>query len=180
VPARPCSSSYRPPWRIGRRRRGSKARPAKLEKARVRGPRRIDTSRYPSLGAVNRTAKNPFAKPFAILENARLSVRSNIMDMADVSGIEIVRYVQEGRRRSRPRPKTFQRPCFPTPHTSHTVGTSQPAVGRRPGRSQPWEGGQQVTTWPRISQFDECWEVEKVRRESSTAQASGGLFFLSD
>jgi hypothetical protein len=28
-------------------------------------PRRINASRYPSLGAVNRTAKNRFAKPFA-------------------------------------------------------------------------------------------------------------------
>jgi hypothetical protein len=66
---------------------------AKVRKSQ--SPRRIDASRYASLGAVNRTAKNQFAEPFAILENATLSVRSNIMDMADVSGIKIVRYVQE-------------------------------------------------------------------------------------
>jgi len=58
-------------------------------------PRRIDASRYPSPAAVNRTAKKRFAEPFAILEKAAQSVRSNIMDMADVSGIKIVRHVQE-------------------------------------------------------------------------------------
>ena len=70
-----------------------KTRPPKLRKSQ--SPRRIDASRYPSLGAVNRTAKKRFAESFAILENAALSVRSNIMDMADVSGIKIVRHVQE-------------------------------------------------------------------------------------
>src|ERR1700730_8460848 len=51
---------------------------------RRQSPRRIDASRCPSLGAVNRAAKKPFAGPFAILENATLSVRSNILDLADV------------------------------------------------------------------------------------------------
>ena len=70
------------------------------EVRKSQSPRRIDTSTHrhikvSSLGTVNRTARNRFAEPFAIVENAALSVRSNIMDMDDVSGIKVVRYVQE-------------------------------------------------------------------------------------
>jgi hypothetical protein len=35
--------------------------------------------------------KSSLAEPFAILENAALSVRSNIMDMDEVAGVRIVR-----------------------------------------------------------------------------------------
>jgi hypothetical protein len=47
------------------------------------------------VGQLTAAQKKRFAEPFAILENAASSVRSNIMDMADVSGIKIVRCVQE-------------------------------------------------------------------------------------
>jgi hypothetical protein len=60
---------------------------AKVRKSQ--SPRRIDASRYASLGAVNCTAKNQFAEPFAILENATLSVRSNMMDMDDVRALKL-------------------------------------------------------------------------------------------
>jgi hypothetical protein len=92
-PARPRSGSHRPPWRIRRRCRGCpKARRQNKKKPESATHRRI---KYPSLGAVNRSAKKRFAEPFAILENAASSVRSNIIDMADVLGIKIVRCVQE-------------------------------------------------------------------------------------
>ena len=70
-----------------------KTRSPKKERARVH-----DASTHQGirpLRPVNRTAKKRFAEPFAILEKAAQSVRSNIMDMADVSGIKIVRHVQE-------------------------------------------------------------------------------------
>jgi len=41
--------------------------------------------------AVNRTAKNRLAEPFAILENAALSVRLNVIYLDDVSGLKFVR-----------------------------------------------------------------------------------------
>jgi hypothetical protein len=51
--------------------------------------------------AVNRIAKNRLAKPFAILQNAALSVRLNIIDLDDVSGLKFVRYVKQDDRAGR-------------------------------------------------------------------------------
>jgi hypothetical protein len=91
--ARPRSGSHRPPWRIRRRCRGCpKTRRQSKKKPESATHRR---TKVPLPGAVNRTAKKRFAETFSILGNAALSVRSNIMNMADVSGIKIVRYVQE-------------------------------------------------------------------------------------
>jgi hypothetical protein len=48
----------------------------------------------PSQGTFNRTAKNRSAAPFAIVENAALFFRLDIMDTDAVSDIKIVRQVQ--------------------------------------------------------------------------------------